>query len=100
MYDKANEGDHGELRTVSYLGLMEEIDQFSDVPLYRQLAQILRGQIEAGELARLDPLPSEKDLQQVYGVSRDTVRAAMAALRADDVVFTIPQRGTFVGPRP
>jgi GntR family transcriptional regulator len=79
---------------------MEEIDQFSDVPLYRQLATILRGRIEAGELVRLQPLPSESSLQQEFGLSRDTVRAAIAALREEGLVFTIPQRGSYVGPRP
>lgn len=79
---------------------MEEIDQFSDVPLYRQLALILRGEIESGKLSRLAALPSETTLQQTYGLSRDTVRAAVAALREEGLVFTVPQRGTYVGPRP
>ena len=76
------------------------IDQFSNEPFYRQLAAIIRGRIEAGELARLDPLPSETVLEQDYGLSRDTVRRAVALLRDEGVVFTVPHRGTYVGPRP
>ena len=39
-------------------------------------------------------------LVQAYGVSRDTVRRTMALLRDEGVVFTVPHRGTYVGPRP
>jgi DNA-binding GntR family transcriptional regulator len=55
--------------------------------------------IESGELARLDPLPSESTLTQEHDVSRD-VRRAIAVLREQGLVFTIAQRGTYVGPRP
>jgi DNA-binding GntR family transcriptional regulator len=37
---------------------------------------------------------------QTYGVSRDTVRRTIALLRDEGVVFTVPHRGTYVGPRP
>jgi GntR family transcriptional regulator len=65
-----------------------------------QLAAILRSKITSGELARLDPLPSESTLVQEHGVSRDTARRAIAVLRDEGLVFTVPQRGTYVGPRP
>jgi GntR family transcriptional regulator len=55
--------------------------------------------IESGKLQHLDPVPSESSLVQNYGVSRDTVRRTMALLR-EGIVFTIPHRGTYVGPRP
>jgi DNA-binding GntR family transcriptional regulator len=37
---------------------------------------------------------------QTYNVGRDTVRAAIAVLRDDGLVFTVAHRGTYVGPRP
>jgi len=49
---------------------------------------------------RLTALTSESSLIQAYGVSRDTVRRTMALLREEGVVFTVPHRGTYVGPRP
>jgi Bacterial regulatory proteins, gntR family len=58
----------------------EIIDQYADEPLCSQLAGILRRKIRSGDLGHLDPLPSETTLTQEYGVSRDTVRRAMAAL--------------------
>jgi DNA-binding GntR family transcriptional regulator len=76
------------------------LNPYSHVPLFEQLAEILRGQIQSGELRHLDPLPSETSLVQQYEISRDTARRAMEALREEGLVFTVPHRGTFVGPRP
>lgn len=76
------------------------IDQFSAVPYYRQLADVIRARIESGELERFDPLPSESTLEQDFGLGRDTVRKALAVLRDEGLIFTIQARGSFVGPPP
>ena len=68
-------------------------------PLYTQLANILRDMIESGELQQRAPLPSESYLQQEQGVSRGTVRMAVAILRDEGLVVTIGGRGTFVSPK-
>ncbi|MEV7264725.1 GntR family transcriptional regulator [Micromonospora aurantiaca] len=68
----------------------------SNVPLYRQLADLLAQQIERGTLRPGQPLPSELHLQQTYGVSRGTVRMAMQELRERGLVVTVHARGTFV----
>ncbi len=73
---------------------------YSDVPLYEQLAAILRERIRTGQLKHLDPLPSETTLEQEFEVSRDTVRRAIQQLRDEGLVFTVRRRGTYVGPRP
>jgi GntR family transcriptional regulator len=73
------------------------IDPESGVPLWRQLADILRGQIERGEITRR--LPSETTLMQEFGLAMGTVRKAIAALRDDGLVFTTPGVGTFVAQR-
>jgi DNA-binding GntR family transcriptional regulator len=70
------------------------------VPVYEQVAAFLREKIQSGELRTLDPLPSETALSQTYEVGRDTIRHALAVLRDEGLVFTVAQRGTFVGPRP
>jgi GntR family transcriptional regulator len=67
-------------------------------PLYTQLANILREMIKSGELQPRAPLPSESYLQQEQGVSRGTVRMAVAILRDEGLVVTIGGRGTFVKP--
>jgi GntR family transcriptional regulator len=76
------------------------VDPYSDVPLYQQVAAILRERITSGELERLELLPSETSLAQELGVARDTIRTALAVLRNEGLVFTIKARGTYVGPRP
>lgn len=72
------------------------VDPLSPTPLYVQLADILEAKIKAGELAPRRPIPSETTLRQEYGVSRGTVRQAVALLRERGLVMTIPQRGTYV----
>jgi DNA-binding GntR family transcriptional regulator len=68
-------------------------------PLYVQLANILRGMIESGELQPRAPLPSESYLQQEQGVWGGTIRTAIAILRDEGLVVTIGGRGPFVSPR-
>jgi DNA-binding GntR family transcriptional regulator len=87
---------------VGYLGIMagDRLNPYAEEPLYSQLAAILRRKIQTGELGHLDPLPSETTLCQQYEISRDTARRAVQALRDEGLVFTVAQRGTFVGPRP
>lgn len=77
-----------------------EINPRSAVPPYRQIAAWLRSRIEADEFRPgEDPLPSEKDLVDLFGVARDTARRAVQALRDEGLVETIPQRGTYVLPK-
>jgi GntR family transcriptional regulator len=66
------------------------------VPKYVQLADLLGGQIERGELRPGQPLPSELHLQQTYGVSRGTVRQAMRVLRDRGLIITVQAHGSYV----
>jgi DNA-binding GntR family transcriptional regulator len=72
------------------------IDGASFEPVYRQLARIVREQIQAGELPPGALLPSESSLAQGYGVGRDAVRDALALLRGEGLVITTRGVGTFV----
>jgi GntR family transcriptional regulator len=77
-----------------------EINPRSAVPPYRQIAAWLRSRIEANEFRPgEDPLPSEKDLVDLFGVARDTARRAIQLLRDEGLVETIPQRGSYVLPK-
>jgi GntR family transcriptional regulator len=71
------------------------VDHASPEPAYQQLSGILRAKIAKGEW-RTGPLPSVKQLQQEYGVGRDTVLRAIDILRAEGLVFTVPRRGSYV----
>jgi DNA-binding GntR family transcriptional regulator len=74
------------------------IDPDSDVPIYRQIAAIICERIEGGLLKPRRPIPSEKQMMQEFEVSRDTIRRVVRYLRDQGVVYTVPQRGTYVSP--
>jgi GntR family transcriptional regulator len=75
------------------------IDPLSSVPVYRQVADILRVRIESGALQPDRPLPSETQLVQEYGIARGTARRAIEVLREAGLVITVQGRGTYVKPR-
>ena len=62
---------------------------------YQSLAQVLRDAIAQGDYADRRPLPTEAELVQEYGVSRQTVRRALEELVAEGLVFRVRGRGTF-----
>lgn len=77
-------------------GLTVDIDPESDIPVYLQLAGILRVQIESGELAPHRPVPSIRTLTQRYGVADGTVQKAIQVLRQEGLVRTVIGRGVYV----
>jgi GntR family transcriptional regulator len=76
-----------------------EYDSLAPVPRYKQIAAILRGRIEAGELETDRPIPSEAQIQQEFGVARETARKAVALLWDEGWVVTVPGLGTYVRKR-
>ncbi len=65
-------------------------------PKYQQLAQLLRGEIEAGKFRDGDVLGTEDALSAKYAVSRQTVRQAIAVLAQLGLVVTRQGSGTYV----
>lgn len=72
------------------------IDPDSDRAVYRQLADLLRDQIERGELGPGAAVPSELTLMQTHGLSRTTVRRAIAELRSEGLIQVSHARTTRV----
>jgi GntR family transcriptional regulator len=66
------------------------------VPLYYQLQEVLKEQIESGVWRPGEALPSEPELARRFGVSRVVVRQALAILEDDRQIERIKGRGTFV----
>jgi GntR family transcriptional regulator len=66
------------------------------VPVYLQVADILRRRIRKGQLGPDDRLPSETELIELYGVGRKTARSAIKVLRDEGLVYTVEHRGTYV----
>ena len=72
------------------------VNRGSIVPPWQQLAGILRGQIEAGELAPGQRVPAIVRLAQEYDMAPGTVRKALAALRDEGLIEMRTGWGTFV----
>ncbi len=70
------------------------------VALYVQLARALRQFIRDNRLEPGDPLPTEEQLQAAYGLSRATVRDALAELEREHLVVRRQGVGTFVARPP
>jgi len=66
------------------------------LPKYRQLLQLLRTRILAGELPPGARLPTEDELMQTYGLSRGTVRRAIEQLGAEGLILTAQGSGSYV----
>jgi GntR family transcriptional regulator len=63
-------------------------------PTWRRVLAHLRARIVAGEFP--DLLPSERSLMQEYGVSKGTIRKALAQLRMEGLIQTDKGWGSYV----
>lgn len=71
------------------------LDHYSTVPRYMQLANLLRQQIESGEIRPGEKLPSESEMMQTYHIGRPTVRAALKELVDVGLLVKMQGKGTF-----
>jgi len=65
-------------------------------PIYRQIAEDLRHQIESGQLRPGQQLETEIELRERYNASRNTIRDAIKLLTTRGLIETRPGQGTFV----
>jgi GntR family transcriptional regulator len=72
------------------------LDPDSPIPLYHQLKQILQSKIDSGEYQPGQMIPAERELQETFGVSRITVRAAINELVTEERVVRRQGQGTMV----
>lgn len=66
------------------------------VPLYNQIQQYIRNQIQTGVLKPRDQLPAERLLAAQFNVSRITAKNAVVGLVAEGYLYRHRGRGTFV----
>jgi GntR family transcriptional regulator len=79
--------------------LLPPLDETSAQPLYQQLQRSLREAIENRVIAPDDALPPERDLAEMLGVSRITVRKAIDELVEEGLLIRKQGSGTFVSNR-
>lgn len=72
------------------------INKNSPIPVYFQLKTIILQKIENGEFIPERPIPSERELGEILGISRMTVRQALNQLVAEGVLYREKGKGTFV----
>ena len=65
-------------------------------PLYEQLTEQIRADIEQGVYAPGEKIPTEMNLCKKYNVSRATVRNALAQLETSGLIVRKQGKGTFI----
>ncbi len=73
-----------------------QLDEHSNVPIYRQLYLQIRHQIENKELGEGDRLPATRELAGLLGLNRTTVSAAYELLETEGLIHGHVGRGSFV----
>lgn len=68
------------------------------LPLHLQLRSLLASDIANGVFPPGARFPSERQLQELYNVSRATVREALRQLEREGLIHVLPGRGAFVAP--
>jgi GntR family transcriptional regulator len=72
------------------------LNRESPVPLYHQLKEAFKRQIEQGILKPHDRLPAERELEEFYSISRMTARRALSELEAEGYIYRQQGKGSFV----
>ncbi|MFC1862770.1 GntR family transcriptional regulator [Thermodesulfobacteriota bacterium] len=73
-----------------------KLDSMSRLPLYSQLEDIIRQQINDGILKEDQLVPSENEIAAEYKISIGTVRKALNNLTREGILFRKQGKGTFV----
>lgn len=73
-----------------------EINRGSPLPLYKQVAKILRKAIINCVNIKSDmPIPPERDLARIFKIQQPTIRQALGELVKEDLIYKIRGKGTF-----
>ncbi|GLC31867.1 GntR family transcriptional regulator [Clostridium omnivorum] len=72
------------------------LDKNSSVPIYVQLEEVVKDKIKNREYLPGEELPTERELTELYGVSRMTIRQVITNLVHKGILYRIPGKGAFV----
>lgn len=70
----------------------------ADIPVYQQVANVLRTQIVTVDSDRPAHLPKETELAAAHGVARGTIRQALQVLAAEGLIHRVRHQGTLTSP--
>jgi GntR family transcriptional regulator len=83
-------------RVAGASALSASLDRSSFVPLYFQLAEVLKERIESGRWEPGARFLSESEIEAEFAVSRTVIRPALALLESDGQLVRTKGRGNFV----
>jgi DNA-binding LacI/PurR family transcriptional regulator len=75
---------------------MRKVDKKSAEPIYRQVVNHIKSDMDRGALTPGRQLPPEPELAEIYGVSRITIRKVLTQLSNEGLVSRRKGKGTFV----
>jgi GntR family transcriptional regulator len=73
-----------------------EIIRKSPLPIYYQLKEIIKEDIDVGKYKSGDKIPSENELCSILNISRNTAKQAIDDLVSEGILYRIQGKGTFV----
>lgn len=73
-----------------------KLQENGGLPMYRQLSNIIRTNVENGVYEANQKIPTEMELGKKYNVSRVTVRKALEELVEDGILLRKQGKGTFI----
>lgn len=74
----------------------KKLDKTIPIPLYFQLKEILLAAIKEGKYKVGETIPTEKELSDIFMISRTTVRQAISELVQEGWLYRVKSKGTFV----
>lgn len=74
----------------------KQLNKNTPIPLYFQLEKLILDEIESGAYPPGSMIPTEKELSQMFDISRTTVRQAIAELVRKERLYRTKSKGTFV----
>lgn len=75
---------------------ISQLNKNVPIPLYFQLKELLLAEIKKGTYKSGEVIPTEKDLSEIFQISRTTVRQAISELEHEGWVYRVKSKGTFV----
>lgn len=75
---------------------MISLDKDNVTPLYVQLADIMKNEINVGSWRKGEKIPTEKELSEKFRVSRVTIRKALENLEKESLLIRQQGKGTYV----
>lgn len=75
--------------------MASSLDPIGPIPLYHQLKELLRSEIDAGKW-EIREFPTEQELCHRFGISRSTVRQALTGLVQEGLLTRKQGKGTMV----